>query len=90
MERKEYDIVIRLVGNQRPCHVGHETGDEWVLKDKTPEGICTWAYNSIYPMALTLQYGGMFPWQQDPDILQVSCPDGKVNNIFELRRIPSE
>ncbi len=88
MERKEYDIVIRLVDNQRPCHAGHKIGDEWLLTDKTPEGICTWAYNAIYPMALTLQYGGMFPWQEDPDVMQVSCPDGKVNNIFELRRIP--
>ncbi len=90
MERKDYKVIIKLIGNQNPCHSGHQIGDEWVFDYMTPGGICSLAYNSIYPVALTLQFGGMFPWQDDPDVIHVSCPDGKVNNIFELRRIRRE
>ncbi len=89
MEKKVYyDVVAKLVAHQRPCPLGYKVGDEWVLKAKTPEGMCSWAYNAIFPVVLTLQCGGTFPWQQDPDVTEVSCPDGDVNVIFELRRIP--
>ena len=52
----------------------------------TPGGMCSLAYNAVYPVALTLQFGGTFPWQDDPDIIEIAYPDGQVNNIFELRR----
>jgi len=90
MERKEYEVVIKLVGNQNPCHSGHQIGDEWVFNYMTPPGMCSLAFNAIYPVAMVLQFGGMFPWQDDPDVVQASCPDGEVNNIFELRRRPRQ
>ena len=90
MERKSYKVIIKLIGNQNPCHFGHKIGDEWVFDYMTPGGMCSLAYNAIYPAALTLQFGGTFPWQDDPDVVQLACPDGQVNNIFELRRIPRE
>ena len=90
MERRQYyDVEVKLVGNQSPCPFGHNVGDEWLLKSRTPAGMCSLAYNAIFPMALALQCGGTFPWQKDPDdAIQVYCPDGDINNIFELRRIP--
>lgn len=90
METKEYEVVIKLVSNQNPCHSGHKIGDEWVFNYMTPPGMCSLAYNAIYPAAMVLQFGGMFPWQDDPDVVQLSCPDGEVNNIFELRRRPRQ
>jgi uncharacterized repeat protein (TIGR04076 family) len=90
MERKAYEVSIKLIGNQRPCHSGHKIGDEWVFNYMTPGGMCSLAYNAIYPVALALQFGATFPWQEDPDVIQLSCPDGEVNNIFELRRRPIE
>jgi uncharacterized repeat protein (TIGR04076 family) len=86
METKQYEICIKLIGNQNPCHIGHKIGDEWIFDYMTPGGMCSLAYNAIYPVALTLQFGGTFPWQEDPDVIEVACPDGQVNNIFELRR----
>jgi uncharacterized repeat protein (TIGR04076 family) len=90
MERKAYEVSIKLIGNQRPCHSRHKIGDEWVFNYMTPGGMCSLAYNAIYPVALALQFGATFPWQEDPDVIQLSCPDGEVNNIFELRRRPIE
>jgi len=86
MERKEYEVVIRLVGNDSPCHVGHKVGEEWVFDYMTPPRMCGLAFNALYPFALALQYGATFPWQQDPDVVMVSCPDTDVHNTFELRR----
>jgi uncharacterized repeat protein (TIGR04076 family) len=88
MERKQYEVVIKLVGNQSPCHSGHKIGDEWVFNYFTPPGMCGLAYNALYPVALALQFGATFPWQEDPDVITVSCPDAEVNNVFELRRRP--
>lgn len=86
METKQYEVRIKLIGNQSPCHIGHKIGDEWVFDYMTPGGMCSLAYNAIYPFALTLQFGGTFPWQDDPDVYEAACPDGQVNNIFQLRR----
>ncbi len=55
-----------------------------------PEGMCGLAFNAIYPAALALQYGATFPWQTDPDVVVLTCPDADVNNVFELRRVPKK
>ena len=90
MEQKEYDVSIKLIGNQRPCHAGHKVGDEWLWRDKTPENMCWAAYNAIFPFAMVMKYGGRFPWQTDPDAVTASCPDAEVVNRFEIRRLLRE
>jgi uncharacterized repeat protein (TIGR04076 family) len=88
METRQYEVVIKLISNLSPCHSGHQIGDEWVFNYMTPGGMCSLAFNAIYPVALALQFGATFPWQNDPDVITVSCPDAEVNNVFELRRRP--
>jgi len=88
MEKQEYVIKIKLIGNLQPCHAGHQPGDEWTFDYKTVPDICSLAWNSIYPFVLASRYGAVFPWQDTPDVIQASCPDPEVNNIFEIRRVP--
>jgi uncharacterized repeat protein (TIGR04076 family) len=52
--------------------------------------MCWAAYNSIFPFAMVLKFGGSFPWQQNPDVVTASCPDGEVVNVFEIRRVPKK
>ncbi|MFC2014930.1 TIGR04076 family protein [Chloroflexota bacterium] len=85
-----YDILIKLVSNLNPCHVGHKVGDEWLWHDKTPADMCFAAFNALYPFALVLKCGGKFPWQDDPNILTVSCPDSEAVNRFEIKRVPEK
>ena len=87
---ENFDVLIKLIGNNEPCHSGHQVGEEWLWKDKTPENMCFAAYNSIYPFALVLKYGGKFPWQDDPNVVVASCPDPGVVNRFEITRIPEK
>ena len=86
MESKEYQVVIKLIGNKSPCHSGHKIGDEWVFDYMTPPGMCSLAYNALYPIALALRFGATFPWGEDPDVVTICCPDAEVSNRFELRR----
>ena len=85
-----YDVVIKLIGNQKPCNIGHEVGQEWVWKSKVPEGMCFFAYNTVHQFAQVFRYGGSFPWQNDPDVITASCPDAEVVNVFEIRRTPEK
>lgn len=86
MPEKEYEVVIKLTRNNSPCHGGLKVGQEWVYNYQPPEGMCLFAYNSIFPFLITLQSGGKFPWQENPDVLTACCPDPDVVNVFELRR----
>ena len=83
---ESYTVKITLVSNNRPCHAGHQLGQEWTFDYMTPPGMCSLAWNAMYPMVLALSTGGTFPWQEDPDTLTLSCPDQEVQNIFELKR----
>ena len=93
-EKKEragvYDITLKLIGkgNTGDCSAGHNVGDEWKLGYFTPENLCPAAYRVIVNYASVLQYGGQFPWQENPDVITLSCPDPNVLNQFEIRRVP--
>jgi len=50
--------------------------------------MCGMAFNTIYPVALALSTGGTLPWQEDPDVITLACPDPDVHNVFELRHRP--
>ncbi|MFH0727670.1 MAG: TIGR04076 family protein [Pseudomonadota bacterium] len=84
---KPYEVVIKLLGGDGPCDIGLLPGTEWVFGERTPEGMCTLAFNAMYPLIVGLQNGATFPWQEDPDVTLASCPNPKVNNVYEIRRI---
>ena len=84
---ERFDIVIKVVSQGGRCDLGHKVGQEWLLRDKTPEGICIGAFHSLYPDARVLMYGGSFPWSSDPDTNTVACPDPVNPVVFEIRRV---
>jgi uncharacterized repeat protein (TIGR04076 family) len=85
---ENYDVRIKIVSLKGHCGAGHKVGDEWLVTSKTPEGICLSAFNSLIPYLRTLQFGGTFPWGNDPDSSLVACPDAANPVVFELRRMP--
>ena len=84
---ERYDVVARVVSQKGTCGAEHKVGDEWVIDSKTPEGICLSAFNALFPNARVLMFGGSFPWETDPDISTVACPDAANPVVFELRRL---
>jgi len=81
-----YDVIATVISTKGTCEAGHSTSDKFVIGQKTPPGMCAWAFYTLFPFATTLQFGGSFPWEKDPDSATVACPDADNQVVFELRR----
>jgi len=84
---ERYKVSIRVVSQKGTCDEGHQVGDQWIADGKTPEGICLGAFSSLSHSLDVLMYGGALPWEADPDIATVACPDPANPVVFELRRL---
>jgi uncharacterized repeat protein (TIGR04076 family) len=82
-----YQIIARVVSQKGECEAGHAIGDEFVIGQTTPPGMCSWAFQTIFPFAEVLQFGGAFPWEAAPAKTTVACPDPANPVVFELRRV---
>ncbi len=80
------EVVARVVSQKGSCEAGHRVGDEFPVGDCTPAGMCSWAFHAAFPFASVLQFGGYFPWEDDPDKATVACPDSANPVVFELHR----
>ena len=80
------DVIARIISQTGTCEAGHRVGDEYIIGQKSPTGICSWAFYTLFPFAEVLQFGGSFPWEKDPNKTTVACPDPVNPVIFELRR----
>ena len=81
-------VIARVISQKGTCEAGHRVGDEFVIDQKAPPGLCSWAFYTLFPFAEVLQFGGSFPWEKDPNKTTVACPDPANPVIFELRREP--
>ena len=84
---ERYKVSIRVVSQKGTCGNEHKVGDQWVTDEKTPEGICLSAFDSLFSSLQVLKYGGVFPWADDPDVTTIACPDAENPVVFELRRL---
>ena len=82
------NVIAKVISQEGTCAAGHRVGDEFIIGQKTPLGICSWAFYTLFPFAEVLQFGGSFPWQKDPNKTTVACPDPANPVVFELRRGP--
>ena len=83
-----HQVIARVISQKGICEAGHKTGDEFIIGQSTPPGMCSWAFQTIFPFAQVLQFGGSFPWEKDADKATVACPDPDNPVVFELRREP--
>jgi len=80
-------VSIKVISQKGTCEAGHKVGDQWLVGEKTPEGLCIFAFSSLLPCIMPLMYGGSFPWEKDPDMTTVACPDADNPVVFEIRRV---
>ncbi|OGN91777.1 MAG: hypothetical protein A2Z75_05590 [Chloroflexi bacterium RBG_13_50_10] len=88
-ESEFYEVIIRVISQKGSCSLGHKVGDEFRLADKTPPGMCPWAFYTLFPFVSALQFGGSFPWEKDKDKATIACPDPENPVVFELKRLRS-
>jgi len=82
-----YKVKATVTSQNGHCEAGHKVGDEYLIGDTLPDGMCTWAFYTLFPFISALQSGGAFPWEKDKDTAIVACPDPTNPVVFELRRI---
>ena len=84
---ENYQVSIKVISQKGHCEAGHKVGDQWLVGEKTPQGMCIYAFASLFPLITPLMYGGAYPWEKDPDMTTAACPDGQNPVLFELRRV---
>ena len=82
-----HDVIAKVISQKGACSAGHKVGDEFLIGQETPAGMCSWAFYALLPFAGVLQFGGSFPWEEDKDKATVACPDPGNPVGFELRRV---
>ena len=78
-------VVAKVISQKGTCSAGHKVGDEFAMGQTTPSGMCSWAFYALFPFAEVLEFGGSFPWEEDPHKTAVACPDPANPVVFELR-----
>lgn len=81
------DVIAKVISQQGTCSAGHKVGDEFVVGQNTPEGMCSWSFCALFPFATVLQSGCSFPWEAEEGMTTVACPDPENPVVFELKRI---
>ena len=84
---ESYEVVAKVVSQKGTCTHEHKVGDEWVIGRKTPAGICMSAFYTLFPSVRVLMFGGTLPWESDPDVTTIACPDAENPVVFKLRRL---
>jgi uncharacterized repeat protein (TIGR04076 family) len=79
-------VRVKVISQKGHCEAGHKVGDEWLVGEKMPQGMCIFAFASLFPLMTPLMFGGAFPWEKDPDKTTAACPDGENPVIFEISR----
>jgi uncharacterized repeat protein (TIGR04076 family) len=66
-----------------------EEGQEFIVqKDgKMPEGFCYWAWHDLWPVMMTLRFGGDLTYCKEGHRMYSSCTDGLSPVVFRVERI---
>jgi len=86
MENQMSDVIAEVISQKGTCVAGHKVGDKFIIGQRTPSDLCSWAFYSLFPFAEVLQFGGSFPWENERNKATVACPDPENPVVFELRR----
>jgi len=82
-----YRVKAKVINQKGTCEAGQKVGDEFIIGNTLPAGMCAWAFYTIFPFVTALQAGGTFPWEEDKDTAVVACPDPQNPVVFELKRV---
>lgn len=93
LARTEYPELIEKYENpiENPCSI--KIGEEYISYNlEKPNGFCESAWQSIYPFAMTLAYGGkdfFDGWMKNPRSALISCNDGFRPVSFLIEAVES-
>lgn len=65
---------------------GNKPGKEFIVKGTTPAGMCISAFGALLLAIQVLKFGGSFPWEKDPNVAYIGCPDHLNRVVYRLER----
>lgn len=80
-----------------PCELFND-GDQFIVSAdlSKPDNFCSWAWNDIYKVVVTLARGGNFSdemfsgWMKNNNSMITCCTDGIRPVIFKVERVAEE
>ncbi len=88
--RGPWAVRMRIVSIRDVCPNGHEVGEEHVVRDRSPGGICLGSLNAILPYLTALRFGASFPWEDGEGVVTIGCPDHENCVVWKLERLAEE
>lgn len=82
-----YPVRITIESVKGKCPLGNTPGTVFLVKRTTPAGMCLGAFNALLPAIQVMRFGGVFPWEPDPDVAYIGCPDHINQVVYRLERI---
>jgi uncharacterized repeat protein (TIGR04076 family) len=89
-----YKLTGKIIDVKGKCEAGHEVGEEIDLTIYGEKGIvkglklCPYFMDSIFPYLCVMQFGGQFPWEKDPNVFVMECPDFETGVKIRVKRVP--
>ncbi|HSN54390.1 MAG TPA: TIGR04076 family protein [Candidatus Sulfomarinibacteraceae bacterium] len=87
---KSHPVRMRVLEVKGLCPNGHKVGDEWLVRNKTPGGICMGGFSSCLPYLTALRFGGSFPWEAAEGTATIGCPDHVNQVVWKLDRLEAK
>jgi len=81
-----HTIKITVDSVEGKCPLGNKPGKEFIVNGTTPAGMCISAFGAILPAIQVLKFGGSFPWEKDPNVAYIGCPDHLNRVVYRLER----
>jgi uncharacterized repeat protein (TIGR04076 family) len=75
-----------ITGCGSGCRAPHGEAQSWLLKG-VPAGICSFAFNAIFPVYWTLHFGGIDPAEPNPDQMHAACSVPGCEARFRVERV---
>jgi uncharacterized repeat protein (TIGR04076 family) len=79
-------VLMKVVAVAGKCPNGHQVGEEHLVRNKTPAGICLGSFSSCLPYLVALRHGASFPWEEEEGAITIGCPDAENCVTWRLTR----
>ncbi|MBN1368277.1 MAG: TIGR04076 family protein [Dehalococcoidales bacterium] len=86
MAKEQYKVYGKILSVKGNCDFGHKAGQKFELSGYSPNGLCGYFYNMLFPYIIMLEFGGKFPDAWGGEIMKFDCIDIDNAVRIELRR----
>lgn len=84
---EDVEITVMVLEVKGKCMAGLRVGDKWRFPSKkTPNGLCSWAYQELFPYITALAYGNKLPWEREEGVATACCSDPINTVTFKIER----